>query len=75
MVFCNGVLERHPVVDKVLSSHRVQHQGGGNTHLTKSNNEGDINPDPRIELNEQGEFAGNHNLMFSEVIFIERQTL
>ena len=29
MVFRNGVLERHPVVDKVLSSHRVQPQGGG----------------------------------------------
>ena len=29
MVFCNGVLESHPVGDKVLSSHRVQHQGGG----------------------------------------------
>ena len=29
MVFCNGVLESHPVGDKVLSSHCVQHQGGG----------------------------------------------
>ena len=27
MVFHNGVLERHSVVDGVLSSHRVQHQG------------------------------------------------
>ena len=29
MVFCNGVLEIHPVGDGVLSSPRVQHQGGG----------------------------------------------
>ena len=29
MVFCNGILESHPVGDGVLSSHRVQHQGGG----------------------------------------------
>ena len=29
MVFCNGVLERYPVSNEVLSSHRVQHQGGG----------------------------------------------
>ena len=29
MVFCNGVLERHPVADGVLSSHHVQDQGGG----------------------------------------------
>ena len=28
MVFRNGVLERHPVADGVLSSHCVQHQGG-----------------------------------------------
>ena len=27
--FCNGVLESLPVGDEVLSSHRVQHQGGG----------------------------------------------
>ena len=29
MVFRNGVLESHPEGDKVLSSHRVQHQRGG----------------------------------------------
>ena len=29
MVFRNEVLERHPVVNGVLSSHRVQHQWGG----------------------------------------------
>ena len=29
MVFRNGVLESHPVGDEVLSSHHVQHQGGG----------------------------------------------
>ena len=29
MVFRNRVLERHPVVDGVLSSHCVQQQGGG----------------------------------------------
>ena len=29
MVFRNGILESHPVGDRVLSSHRVQHQGGG----------------------------------------------
>ena len=29
MKFRNGALERHPVVDGALSSHRVQHQGGG----------------------------------------------
>ena len=29
MVFCNGILESHPVCDRVLSSHCVQHQGGG----------------------------------------------
>ena len=40
-----------------------------------SNDEGDINPDPRIELNGQGEFTGTHNLIFSVVIFIDRQTL
>ena len=28
LVLCNGVLESHPVGDGVLSSHRVQHQGG-----------------------------------------------
>ena len=44
-------------------------------HLTISNDEGDIDPDPRVELNGQGEFAGNPNLIFSVVIFIDRQTL
>ena len=29
MVFRKGILESHPVGDGVLSSHRVQHQGGG----------------------------------------------
>ena len=29
MVFRNGVLERYPVSNGVLSSHRVQHQEGG----------------------------------------------
>ena len=29
MVFCNGVLEIHPIGDGVLSSPCVQHQGGG----------------------------------------------
>ena len=29
MVFRNGILESHPVGDGVLSSHHVQHQGGG----------------------------------------------
>ena len=29
MVFCNRVLEVHPIGDRVLSSPRVQHQGGG----------------------------------------------
>ena len=28
-LFRNGILESHPVRDGVLSSHRVQHQGGG----------------------------------------------
>ena len=44
-----------------------------NTLLTISNVEGDINPDPRIELNGQGELVRTDNLIFSVVIFIDRQ--
>ena len=43
--------------------------------MTISNVEGDINPDPRIELNGQGEFTGTHNLIFSVVKFIDRLTI
>ena len=40
-----------------------------------SNDEGDIKPRPKKELNGQGEFTGTHNLKFSVVIFIDGQTL
>ena len=33
MVFCNGILESHPVGDGFLSSHHVQYQGGGCSRL------------------------------------------
>ena len=45
------------------------------THLSISNYEEDINPDPRVELNGQGELAGNLNLIFSVIIFIDCPTL
>ena len=32
-VFCNRILESHLAGDGVLSSHRVQHQGGGCSRL------------------------------------------
>ena len=43
-------------------------------HALEDINE-DINPDPRVELNGQGELTGNPNLIFSVIIFIDRQTL
>ena len=61
MVFCNRILESHPVGGGVLSSHGVQHQGGGCAYwknvlrICRCEEAGNLHP--RYELYGQGKLV------------------
>ena len=82
--FSDGVSQRSPkeissvqlsTLKSPCSTPRGRMQRIPNMHLIISNDEGEIDPNQRIELNGQGGLRRTDNLIFSVVIFIDRQIL